>query len=125
MGGGHHPVRLEGCTYLASCCFPVVLMDQAAETIATTHGALAADLGRRRLGYGQLKAAVGSVRVVMRLELPKDSLQVASAENQEVVEALPPGRPHPSFGVGVSPRGSDRRLDNPYAFGPEDVVERT
>jgi hypothetical protein len=29
-------------------------MDQAAETIATTHRVVAADLGGQRLGYGQL-----------------------------------------------------------------------
>jgi hypothetical protein len=74
----------EGCTYLASCCFSVVLMDQTAETSPTTRSAVAPDPGSRRLGYGQLQAAVGLARVVMRLELSKDSLQVASAEDQEV-----------------------------------------
>src|SRR6266508_6262030 len=83
--------RVDGAWRLAlcpaSCRFPLVLVDQAAETIATTHAAVAAGLARRRLRYRQLEAAVGPARVVVRHELPQDSLQVGLAENQEVVQA--------------------------------------
>src|SRR6266542_203776 len=109
----------EACTYPMSCRFLVVLMDQAAETIATTHGAVGVGLSRRRLGYGQLETTVRSARVVMHHEPPRGALQVASAEDQEVVEALPASRSHPSLGEGVRLGGPDRRLDDPDALGPD------
>jgi hypothetical protein len=58
-------------------------------------------------------------------ELSKDSLKVTSAEDQQVVEALPTCRPHPPLGERVRLRGADRRLDDSDALRSENLVERT
>jgi hypothetical protein len=61
----------------------------------------------------------------MASELQKESLEVPPAEDQQVVEALPACRPHPPFGERVRLRGPEGGADDPNAFGPEDLVERT
>jgi len=68
---------------------------------------------------------VRPLAVVMGSELPKDSLEVTSAEDQHVVEALAASRLYPPLGERVRLRGLDRGLDDPDAFGPEDLVEGT
>jgi hypothetical protein len=93
----------EGCTYHVSHRFPVVLVNQAAKPIAATHGAVGGELGRRRLRDCQLEAAVRPVPVVVRRELPEDSFQVAPAQDQEVVQALPGGPSSPIFRRKRSP----------------------
>jgi hypothetical protein len=110
----------------------VVLVDQAAETITTTHIAVVAGLGRRRLRYCQLEAPVVSARVVMRRELLNDSLQVSSAEDEGPVQALGPERAHPSlqkalaFGARIGVRTmlmpSDRSTSSK---GPENLLSRS
>jgi hypothetical protein len=78
--------------------------------------------GRRRC---EPQSPVRPLGVVMGSELPKDSLKVTSAEDQQVVEALPASRPHPPLGEGVRLRSPDRRLDDSDPLGPEDLVKRT
>src|SRR6266508_5347637 len=56
---------------------------------------------------------------------PKDSLEVAAAQDQHPVQAFGPDRADPPLREGVRLRGPDRRLDDPHPFGPEDLVERT
>jgi len=53
----------EGCTYPVSCRVPVVLMDQAAETITTTRRRRAFVAGRRRRVTGDFRVA--RVRLAM------------------------------------------------------------
>jgi hypothetical protein len=55
--------------------------------------------------------------------LPKDSLEMTMAEDEDPVEAFSPHRPHPTFSEGIGPRRSDRRLDDSDTFGPEYLVE--
>src|SRR5262249_60120642 len=50
-------------------------------------------------------------------------LEVASAEDQEPVEALAANAADPAFGVGARLRRSYRRFDDANAFGAEDLVE--
>src|SRR6266540_5549116 len=58
----------------------------------------------------------------MAEELPKGSLQVASAEDQQMIQALPASCSHPSLGERVRLGCPDRRLDDLHAFGAEDLV---
>jgi hypothetical protein len=50
-------------------------------------------------------------------------LEMASAENQNPVEAVGANRPHPALSEGVRVRGLDRRADHLDALRPEDLVE--
>ncbi len=70
-----------------------------------------------------MQSPVGPRRVVMAEELPKGSLQVASAEDKQMIQALPASRSHPSLGERVRLGCPDRRLDDLHAFGAEDLVE--
>jgi hypothetical protein len=51
-------------------------------------------------------------------ELPKESLGVPSAEDQQVVEALPACRPHPLLSERVRLRRPDRSADDTAARSP-------
>ena len=94
-------------------CSSLVLVQETAEQVASMHDALLilANNGWsggwvRRL---ELKRPVRTVPVVVRDVDPKDLLEVASADDQQPVEALSADRPHPAFGVGVGPRRLHRR----------------
>ena len=67
--------------------------------------------GVRRL---ELKAAVGPSPVVVGGVDPKDSLEVAAAQDQHPVQAFGPDRADPPLGERVRARGPDRRLDDLY-----------
>ena len=54
--------------------------------------------------------------VVMGDVGPKDPLEVSSAEDQRLVQALGPDRSDPPFAEGVGIGGSDRREHDPYAI---------
>ncbi len=72
-----------------------------------------------------MQSPVRPLNVVVASELAKDSLEVTSAEDQEVVEALPARRPYPPLGKRVSLRCPDGRLDDLHTLGSEDLVEWT
>jgi hypothetical protein len=97
-----------------SCPQPVASADRAAANSTTSE-------------VRDVRAAVPArpLAVVMASELPKDSLKVAPAEDQHVVEALPACRPDPPLGEGVRLRAPDRRLDDFHPLGPEDLVQGT
>jgi hypothetical protein len=80
-------------------------------------------------GTREQQSPVRSLGVVMASELPKyslkDSLEMVPAEDQQVVVALPPCRPHPPLGERVRLRSPDRSADDPDALSPEDLVEGT
>src|ERR1017187_10333134 len=61
--------------------------------------------------------------IVVLHVLPKDSLKMTMAEDEDPVEAFSPNRPDPTFRVGIGPRGSDWRLDDSDPFRSEDLVE--
>jgi hypothetical protein len=52
--------------------------------------------------------------VVVPFALSEYASQVAFAGDKEPVGAFAPHGPDPAFGDSVRPRGSDRRLDDPY-----------
>src|SRR6266540_1518525 len=76
-------------------------------------------------GTAQREATVRPVRVVTQRVIPKGSFQVQSTQDQDVVEAFPACRSHPSLGERVRLWCSDRRLDDSDTLGAEDLVERT
>jgi hypothetical protein len=55
----------------------------------------------------------------------QDTLQMAPAEDQHVVEALPSYSAHPSLRERVRPRCPDGGLHDAEALGPKDLVERS
>jgi hypothetical protein len=61
--------------------------------------------------------------VVVMDEDAKDTLEVASVQDQEPVEALGADGPHEALGDRVRLRCTNRRLDDLDAFVAEDSVE--
>jgi hypothetical protein len=56
---------------------------------------------------------------------PQHPLEVPAAEHENPVQTLCPDGADPPLGERVRARSPDRRLDDPRAFGAEDLVERT
>src|SRR6266498_3741669 len=69
------------------------------------------------------KRAVRSMLVVMPRVGSDDVLEMAAAEDQEVVEAFATEAADPALGVRSRPGRPHRRLDYPDAFGAEDLIE--
>jgi hypothetical protein len=82
-------------------------MKQTAKEVAPAHGAsvILAKNGRpsERVWRLQQQRPVGTVAVVMLDVDPKDLLQVATANDQQPVQALGADRPHPALRVRVRP----------------------
>ena len=55
----------------------------------------------------------------------EDVLEVAAANDEDPVEAFAAEAADPALGVRPCLRRPHRRLDHPYAFGAEDLVEVT
>ena len=98
-------------------------MDEPAEDVASADypASVAGIHGLRRI---KVESAMRSSAIVVTDVLGEDRLEVASAEDQEVVQAFFSDGAHEPLRVGVRPRGSDRRLDGLDADGGEHCVER-
>jgi hypothetical protein len=87
-------------------------MEQTAEQVASTQGAsmILPEEGRPggRIWWLQPKRSVGTVAVVMGDVDPQDLLEMASADDQQPVQALGADRADPVLGVGVRLGRSDR-----------------
>ncbi len=100
-------------------------MDEAAENVA------AADLRPGSLGtqsgVGRLKveAAMRSDPVVVLGVRAEDALQVASTEDEDVVETLSSNGADPSLGERVRSRRTDGCLHHRESFRSEHFIERT
>jgi hypothetical protein len=53
----------------------------------------------------------------------KYSFEVTVTQDEHPVKAFDANRPHPALRVGIGPRRSDWRLDDPDAFGAEHLGE--
>ena len=99
-------------------------MEQTAEHVLAPHKARTVDHGHRpRGGKAQLKASVGPLSVVMGDVLAEHQLEVAAAEDEQVVGAFASYRPHPALGESVRSWGLDRAFDHPGTHRSEDGVE--
>jgi hypothetical protein len=104
-----------------------VLMEEAAEQIASVYNALIilakdGQLGRR-VWRSQQQRPVGTMAVVMLDVDPKDLLEVAVPDDQQPVQTLGPDRPHPALGVRVRRGCPHRRAEHLATVRAEDLVE--
>jgi hypothetical protein len=120
-----HPGPLKGAQ--TRSCSLSVLMEEAAEQVASVYNALVilvqnGQLGRRvwRL---QQQRPVGTVAVVVPDVDAKDLLEVAAPDDQQPVQALDPDRPHPALGVRVRPGCPHRRAEHLATVRAEHLVE--
>jgi hypothetical protein len=104
-----------------------VFVDQSAEEVVSAEVlARAARVGRDRLaavGWQEAQRTMRPVLVVMPTVDAEHLLEVASAEDENAVEAVGAEGAHPAFGVGVGVWRLDGRPDHVDALGPEDFVE--
>jgi len=102
---------------------PVVLVDDAAEDVATSDGLAADRCHRTRDRLGELKAAVWSRLVVVADVLGEHLVEVSSGDDEEMVEALLADGADEALGVRVRTRRTHRRADALDADRGEDFVE--
>jgi hypothetical protein len=109
-----------------SCSLPV-LVKQTTEEVASAHGAsvILAKNGQpgERAWRTKHECPVGTVAVVMPDVDPKDLLQVATANDQEPVQALGADRPHPALRVRVRPGRLHGRQEHLGTIRAEHIVE--
>ena len=70
-----------------------------------------------------VKALVGARLVIVDQELLDHSLQVAGAEDEQVIEHLSPAGADEPFADRVRPRGPEGQLHDFDAFRTEDLIE--
>ena len=110
-----------------------VFVEQSAEPVATPQSmkrnrfaARYSLADRRRLSRERWPLSERAMRpvpvVVLRVDA-NDALEVAAADDEQPVEALPPQAADPALGVCPRPRRPHRRLDHTDALGAEDLVE--
>jgi hypothetical protein len=106
-----------------------VLVDEPAEQVAAVH---LKSLGRRvrsdgcaaaRVGRSQVECAVRSSVVVVTDVYAEDVFELASAEDQQPVEALPADASDPALHVRVRVRGLDGCADDFDPLATEEGVE--
>jgi hypothetical protein len=100
---------------------------QATEEVASVHpgSSSLADQCQTRgwIRRFQPKRSVRTMLVVVLDVPPEDVLQVATADDQQPVQALGADGADPTLGVGVGVGRLDRREQHLGALGAEDVVE--
>jgi hypothetical protein len=101
---------------------------QTAEAISPPNAIGDRDSGRRESGANahrraKRKASVRPLVVVVPHLLVEDPLEVASAPDQQPVQALLPDGQYPALGDRVGVRRLDRGRDDLNAVGGEDVVK--
>jgi transposase len=72
----------------------------------------------------QIERAVRPPPVVVTHADPKDVVELAAADDQDPIEQLAPGAPHPALHVSVRVRRLDWSPDDGDALAREDAVER-
>src|ERR1035437_3125238 len=102
---------------------PVVLVDDAAEDVATSDGLAADRCHRTRDRLGELKAAVWSRLVVVADVLGEHLVEVSSGDDEEMVEALLADGADEALGVRVRTTRTHRRADALDADRGEHLVE--
>jgi hypothetical protein len=103
----------------------VVLVDGAAQDVATIDVERRGNAGHSAVGHGhtEIDATMWTLSVVVSDVPPKHSLQMPASEDEHVAETFVAHGSHPAFCVGIGPGRSDRRLDHPDALGAQHLVE--
>ena len=93
-----------------SSCRGLVFVEQTAEEVAPPDVSRVEDRCRRRIGSAaairrsQVERSVWTLLVEVADVGAEDVLELAAAEDQEPVEALPAHAANPAFGVGIRVR---------------------
>ena len=116
-----------GCQYSVSRR-AFVFVEEAAEAVASpdlaSRGPSGGERGRHGLRSFESETAVGPVDVVMADVLVQHGLELAPADDQDPVEALPSEGADPAFADRVGHGCPHGGLDHPEAFRTEHRVER-
>jgi len=99
-------------------------VDQAAEAIAADDLAGWLDGPASRQRRDQPERLVRPRGVVVIDVRAQDPLEVALADDEQPVQALPADCPHPAFRVGVRARRPERRAHDAHALRAEHTIER-
>ena len=81
------------------------------------------DVGLSGSRAALLEALVGARLVIVNQQLLDHGLQVAGAEDEQVIEYLSPAAAGEPFADRVRPRGAEGQLHDFDAFRTEDLVE--
>ena len=81
------------------------------------------DVGLSGSRAALVEAVVGARLVIVDQELLDHSLQMAGAENEQVIEHLSPAGADEPFADRVRPRGTEGQLHTFDAFRAEDLIE--
>jgi hypothetical protein len=109
-----------------SCSSPVLVQEAAKQIASVDSGRLIlADDSQSRTGRWGLKRQrpVRAMGVVVRDVDPKGLFEVASANDQQPVQALGADGLHPALGNGVGVGGLDRRTDDLRTDRAPEVIE--
>src|ERR1022692_738644 len=121
--GAAEPV---GADNAVTSCDLRILVDQAAEPVASANADIIVGWGAAGLAVGWLLAEgpVRPVGVVVVDVFAEDVVEMSPAHDDDAVGALVPGAGDPPLADRVRARCLDRRLDDPHAGRGEDSVER-
>jgi len=128
-------LTLKGYKRRPRSCRPPVLMDEAAQYVATTERACP---GVSMYGPwpgnwgGQSETPMRSLLAVVLDVCPQDALKVPTPEDEDVIQTLGANGAHEPLGEGVGSRCPDGRSDHPDALamehssnGPENFASRS
>jgi hypothetical protein len=115
-----------GADNAVTSCDLRILVDQAAEPVASSDGDVVLRRRGGDLGVGRCLAQgpMRAVGVVVVDVFAEGVVEVSPAGDEDAVGALAPGAGDPALADGVRARCLDRRLDNSQAGRGEDSVER-
>jgi hypothetical protein len=92
-------------------------VDESSEEVVTSkplqHQMGGYDRRGAGLGWDETEPTMRSVPVVVAYVDGRDTLEVATADDEQAVKALAANGAHPTFGVGVGDRGSRRACGRP------------
>ena len=87
-----------------------ILVDQPAENFMSVNGACGGRHGGKPRGWLLVQGPVRPMPVVMIYVLVQDVAQVPFVDDQQPIQALPPGRAHPPFRERVGSRSQLHRM---------------
>jgi hypothetical protein len=108
--------RPRGVPEVSSSRRPLIFMDQSTEDVTAAQliwgGRIRSMSPHRRHGRSVTEAAVRATLVVVLDVDAENANKLPAADDQQVVEALPPDRPDPTLGDSIGVGRPNRRADN-------------